>query len=74
MKYQIPRFGPFVPEVNLALGDNLIRVHAELEQIFIDADYFLFRNTSHILYEPLENPYKNSPFSLQEVRRKGNLT
>lgn len=74
MKYQIPRLRPFSPEVNLALSDNLIRVHAELDQIFIEADYYLFRNKSDILLEPLDDPYKSSPFTLQEVRREGKVT
>lgn len=74
MKYQIPRLRPFPPEVNLALSDNMIRVHAELDQIFVDADYYLFRNKSDILLDALENPYKSSPFTLQEVQRQGKLT
>lgn len=74
MKYQMPRLRPYSPEVNLALSDNLIRVHAELDQIFVEANYYLFRNKSDILLEALDDPYKSSPFTLQEVQRQGKLT
>lgn len=74
MKYQIPRLRPYLPEVNLALSDNLIRVHAGMDQIFVEADYYLFRNKSDINLEGLTNPYKTSPFTLQEVQRQGKVT
>ncbi|KPI95646.1 hypothetical protein RR46_11359 [Papilio xuthus] len=61
------------PEISFPLAYNALSVEVELGKMIIETDYYMMRNTSDVLSAGEQDPYKNSPFVLQQVQDEGHL-
>ncbi|KPJ08572.1 hypothetical protein RR48_12325 [Papilio machaon] len=61
------------PEISFPLAYNALSVEVELGKMIIETDYKMMRNTSDVLSTGEQDPYKNSPFVLQQVQDEGHL-
>ncbi|XP_068633548.1 uncharacterized protein [Battus philenor] len=60
------------PDVTFHLAHNVLILDAELTKMIVETEYSLMRNSTEVLFTgSVQDPYKNSPFILQQVQNEG---